>query len=80
VRDNIPHSDNRPENQGREIAVWLFHQRFLPLLRESQFPLNRANCAIGPWRSFLGLTTGKNPEYCERPAACPANIRQTSTA
>jgi len=58
VRDNIPHSDNRRKS-GREIAVWLFHQRFLAASPRISIPAHRANAQSVRGEAFLGLTTGK---------------------
>jgi len=59
VRDNIPHSDNRPEiKAGKLLSGCLIDvsRRFSENLK---FPLNRTNAQSVHGEAFLGLTTGK---------------------
>ena len=59
VRDNIPHSDNRPEIKAGKLLSGYFINVSCRFSENLKFPLNRANAQSVRGEAFLGLTTGK---------------------
>ena len=59
VRDNISHSDNRPEIKAVKLLSGYFINVSCRFSENLKFPLNRTNAQSVRGEAFLGLTTGK---------------------
>jgi hypothetical protein len=59
VRDNIPHSDNRPEIKAGKLLSRYFIDVSCRFSENLKFPLNRTNAQSVHGEALLGLTTGK---------------------
>jgi hypothetical protein len=59
VRDNIPHSDNRPEIKAGKLLSGYFIDVSCRFSENLKFPLNRTNAQPVHGEALLGLTTGK---------------------
>ena len=59
VRDNIPHSDNRPEIKAGKLLSGYFIDVSCRFSENLKFPLNRTNTQSVHGEALLGLTAGK---------------------
>src|SRR5271157_5376571 len=59
VRDNIPHSDNRPEIKAGKLLSGHFIDVSCRFSENLKFPLNRTNAQSVHGEAFLGLTTAE---------------------